>query len=145
MLNVFERLSDLIEEIVSFYSGIFVRIRSATPNFILNLGVECNDFLVLMKEIREEAALEVAITGMVGIFNEETEGLRQRMFHEYRIIFSCTVTGTSVPGNGPQEILATGYFPEASLPPLSKTRTSAEQIRECFRNRHGSAQAVFLN
>ena len=89
----------------------------------------------LIKEMREEAAFDVEVTGIVGIFNEEIEGVRQRLFHEYKIIFSCQIIGTALKGDAPDEILEVKYFPENSLPPLSKTRTSTQQIRECFKSR----------
>jgi ADP-ribose pyrophosphatase YjhB (NUDIX family) len=99
----------------------------------------------VIKELREEAALEVTVAGIVGVFDEEIEGVRQRIFHEYKIIFNCTVTGAAVKGEGPEEILETGYFPETSLPPLSKTRTSMQQVLECFKHRNGKNKEVFFN
>jgi ADP-ribose pyrophosphatase YjhB (NUDIX family) len=89
----------------------------------------------IVKEVREEAGLNIDVKSIIGIFNEEIEGVNRRLFHEYKILFSCTIRGKALKEGAPDEISEASYFSAASLPLLSTTRTSIHHLRECFKNR----------
>ena len=84
-----------------------------------------------VKEVREEAGLEVSARRLIAVMDRDKHN--ERIFPRKIIIHFvlCEATGGSFHENS--ETVRTGYFPLDALPsPLALEKTTEEQIRLCF-------------
>lgn len=82
---------------------------------------------VVVREVREESGFEVTPQKVIGVF-DANRNPPLSLYHAYKIIFLCTITGGQAqPG---QETLAVGFFPFDDPPPLSPNRTDERHLAE---------------
>jgi ADP-ribose pyrophosphatase YjhB (NUDIX family) len=84
----------------------------------------------VVKEIREEAGLEVRPTKLLAVYDRDKHGHSPHPNHVYKLFFLCTIVG-GTPQNG-TETRGVGFFPENELPELSIDRVTASQIQRMF-------------
>ena len=84
-----------------------------------------------VKEVREEAGLEVAIDRVIALQDRNKHNLPPFAFGICKVFFLCTVLGGSFVPN--IETTASGYFPLDKLPPLCRDKCTEDQVRLCFR------------
>ena len=83
---------------------------------------------MVVREVREESGFEVIPRKVVGIFEENRHTARQELYHAYKVVFLCDITGGQARGS--YETSAVEFFDLDSLPPLSRMRTSQRHIDE---------------
>ena len=84
-----------------------------------------------VKEVREEAGLEVSADRIVAILDRNKQpGVPPSPFGICKIFVQCTPLGGSFQPN--LETLDSGFFALDELPALSVEKTTEEQIRMCF-------------
>ena len=84
-----------------------------------------------IKEVREEAGLEVSADRIVAILDRNKQpGVPPSPFGICKIFVQCTPLGGSFQPN--LETLDSGFFALDELPALSVEKTTEEQIRMCF-------------
>ena len=83
-----------------------------------------------VKEVREEAGLEVTADLVIAIQDREKHNRPPHAFRICKIFLLCSyVSGTFQPN---LETVASGYFSMDSLPPLCQGKTTAQQVQMCF-------------
>lgn len=87
----------------------------------------------VVKEIREEAGLEVQATKLLAVYDRDRHGHSPHPNHVYKLFFLCNAIGGTLQ-NG-KETQGAGFFPENELPELSIDRVTADQIRRMFEHR----------
>ncbi|GAA0532290.1 ADP-ribose pyrophosphatase YjhB (NUDIX family) [Rhizomicrobium palustre] len=84
-----------------------------------------------VREMREEAGLEVKTTKLVGVWDRDKRGYTKPYpYHIYKLMFLCELTGTCEKSN-----LETGepqWFPVDALPELSMDRTQPWHIERLY-------------
>ena len=93
----------------------------------VNLSVAEN----LVKEVREEAGLDVVPGKLVALLDRNRHNTPPFAYGVAKAFLICHVVGGRFEPN--IEIAACGYFSRDSLPELSVTRNTKEQIELCFR------------
>ena len=83
---------------------------------------------MVVREAREESGFHVCPRKVVGIFEENRHAAHQELFHAYKIVFLCDITGGQARGS--YETSAVEFFDLDDLPPLSPVRTSQRHIDE---------------
>ncbi|WP_130860518.1 NUDIX hydrolase [Gracilibacillus phocaeensis] len=85
---------------------------------------------VAVKEVEEEAGLEVKATRLLGVIDKKCHPHPPSAFHTYKILIQCDVVG----GETKQglETSDVGFFAEEQLPPLSVGRNTESQLRMIF-------------
>ena len=83
-----------------------------------------------VKEVREEAGLEVTIDRVIALQDRNKHNQPPYAFGICKVFFLCTVLGGSFVPN--IETTASGYFPLDDLPPLCRDKCTEKQIRLCF-------------
>lgn len=83
-----------------------------------------------IKEVREEAGLDVAVHRMIAVQDREKHNLPVYAHKICKVFFLCTVLGGEFQHNS--ETTESGYFALDSLPPLATEKNNEEQIRMCF-------------
>lgn len=83
-----------------------------------------------VKEVREEAGLEVIIDRVIALQDRNKHNQPPYAFGICKVFFLCTVLGGFFVPN--IETTASGYFPLDDLPPLCRDKCTEEQIRLCF-------------
>lgn len=102
--------------------------RWAMPGGWADVGESPSEMVI--REAREESGFEVAPRRVVGIFEENRHAALQELYHAYKIVFLCDITGGQArPSN---ETAAVEFFPLDRLPPLSSVRTSLRHIDEAL-------------
>lgn len=92
---------------------------------------------MVVREVREECGLEVIPGKIVGVYDNNRQGMRLDLFHAYKLIFICdVVAGTLTPS---YETPAVEYFPLDRLPALSLTRTHERHIADVWAHYKNSA------
>ncbi len=83
-----------------------------------------------IKEVREEAGLDVTADRIIAVQDREKHNLPRYAYRVCKIFVLCSIVG----GQFEENIETTGfsYFPEDSLPPLATEKNNAEQIKMCF-------------
>lgn len=84
-----------------------------------------------VKEVKEEAGLDVAVDTVIAVQDREKHNLPLYAYKICKIFVLCTVTGGTFEPN--LETTESRYFRPDELPsPLASEKTTAEQIRMCF-------------
>ena len=83
-----------------------------------------------IKEVKEEAGLDVTVKSVIAIQDREKHNLPVYAYRICKIFMLCFVTG----GNFEVNIETTGfdYFAEDELPELAGEKNNEEQIKMCF-------------
>jgi ADP-ribose pyrophosphatase YjhB (NUDIX family) len=98
--------------------------RWAMPGGWADVGATPTEMVA--REVREECGLEVAPTRLVGVFDANRVQEPLALYHAYKLVFLCQVTGGALaPGD---ETLAAGWFGFEELPELSSNRTDARHL-----------------
>ena len=83
-----------------------------------------------VKEVREEAGLEVAANRIIAVQDREKHNLPAYAWKICKIFVLCTVLSGQFQPNS--ETTESGYFALDALPPLATEKNNEEQIRMCF-------------
>ena len=83
-----------------------------------------------IKEVREEAGLDVKTCRIIAVQDREKHNLPVYAHKICKIFVLCTVLGGQFQPNS--ETTESGYFSLDSLPPLALEKNSEEQIKMCF-------------
>lgn len=83
-----------------------------------------------VKEVREEAGLEVSADMVIAVQDREKHNLPVYAYKVCKIFVLCTSKGGSFHPN--TETTASAYFAANKLPPLATEKNTAEQILMCF-------------
>jgi ADP-ribose pyrophosphatase YjhB (NUDIX family) len=82
----------------------------------------------VVREVWEESGFHVVPRKVVGVFDANRSGRPLELYHAYKVIFLCDITGGEAsPSN---ETLAVGFFRFDDLPPLSANRTNQRHLAE---------------
>jgi ADP-ribose pyrophosphatase YjhB (NUDIX family) len=84
-------------------------------------------FEMAVKEVREEAGLEVIPVRLLAVLDKKRHNHPPDLFHIYKIFILCRETGGELKGG--LETSETGFFGPHDFPPLSEQRITHEQIR----------------
>jgi ADP-ribose pyrophosphatase YjhB (NUDIX family) len=86
----------------------------------------------VVREIREESGFEAKAMRLLAVFDRaKHQNDPPFPFHVYKLFVLCDITGSAAQSTA--ETIAVGFFGLDELPPLSRTRTSRQQIEYCFR------------
>ena len=83
-----------------------------------------------VKEVREEAGLEVSADLIIAVQDREKHNLPVYAWKICKVFVLCTVLGGEFREN--TETTESAYFPLDALPPLSLEKNTPEQIAMCF-------------
>lgn len=86
-----------------------------------------------VKEVREEAGLDVTADRIVAIQDRAKHNLPPYAYGVCKIFVQCSVTGGAFQEN--IETIQSRYFPEDGLPELALEKNTEEQIKMCFEAR----------
>ncbi len=92
----------------------------------VNLSVKEN----IIKEVKEEAGLDVKVEKVIAIQDREKHNLPVYACKICKIFMQCSVTGGSFQVNN--ETMDSRYFSLEELPSLAEEKCNEEQIRMCF-------------
>jgi ADP-ribose pyrophosphatase YjhB (NUDIX family) len=85
---------------------------------------------VAVKEVREEAGLEVIPIKLIAVFDKKCHAHPPSALHVYKIFILCDITGGSLePGMETTEV---AFFSRNKIPDLSVERNTMEQIHFLF-------------
>jgi ADP-ribose pyrophosphatase YjhB (NUDIX family) len=83
---------------------------------------------MVVREVWEESGFQVAPRKVVGVFDANRSGRPLELYHAYKIVFLCDITGGQArPSN---ETSAVGFYDFDNLPPLSTNRTHERHLAE---------------
>ncbi|WP_054649889.1 NUDIX hydrolase [Lacticaseibacillus pantheris] len=82
------------------------------------------------KEVKEETGLTVDVGRLRAVFDTSQRTDIPQAFQYYKMIFECEIKSGSFVQNS--ETVATGWFEQSALPPLSLSRTTPEQVAILF-------------
>jgi len=89
---------------------------------------------MVVREVWEESGYRVVPRKVVGVFDANRSGRPLELYHAYKLVFLCEVTGGQArPSN---ETLDVRFFPFAHLPPLSTNRTHERHLAEVLAHVH---------
>jgi ADP-ribose pyrophosphatase YjhB (NUDIX family) len=91
----------------------------------------------VVREVREESGYLVTAVKLLACWDRNKHAHPAIPFHAYKLLFLCEIVG-GVPAVS-SETTAVGFFGEDETPPLSTTRTLAEQISFAFASRRDPA------
>lgn len=83
-----------------------------------------------VKEVREEAGLDVSADRIIAVQDRNKHNLPQYAYGICKIFVLCSFIGGSFQENS--ETTGFAYFSEDNLPELAVEKNTAEQIRMCF-------------
>lgn len=95
-----------------------------------------------VKEVREEAGLEVTADLVIAIQDRNRHNLPLSAYGICKIFVLCSVLGGSFQPN--LETVDSGYFPLDGLPELSTEKVTREQISMCFDAYHAEHWTTLL-
>ncbi len=84
----------------------------------------------IIKEVREEAGLDVEVEKVIAVQDREKHNLPIYAYKICKIFIQCSVIGGSFKANN--ETTDSRYFSLEELPPLATEKSNAEQIKMCF-------------
>lgn len=94
------------------------------------------------REVREESGYVVRAVKLLACWDRNKYAHPQIPFHAYKLLFLCEIVGGAAMASA--ETTEVGFFAEDAIPPLSTTRTLAEQVRFAFASlRDAAAPTVF--
>jgi ADP-ribose pyrophosphatase YjhB (NUDIX family) len=83
---------------------------------------------VVTREVWEESGFEVVPRKVIGVFDANRSGRPLELYHAYKIVFLCEITGGEARPS--HETLDAGFFDFYDLPPLSANRTDERHLAE---------------
>ena len=92
----------------------------------VNISVKENT----VKEVREEAGLEVSADFVIAVQDREKHNMPIYAYKICKVFILCTPLGGSFRPNS--ETTESGYFALDELPPLSTDKNNEEQVKMCF-------------
>lgn len=105
----------------------------------VNVSVKEN----VLKEVREEAGLEVTADMVIAVQDREKHNLPVYAYKVCKIFVLCKVLGGRFQSN--IETLSSRYFGLDELPPLATEKNNEEQIRMCFEAYHSENWKTFFD
>lgn len=105
----------------------------------VNVSVKEN----VLKEVREEAGLEVTADMVIAVQDREKHNLPVYAYKVCKIFVLCTVLGGRFQSN--IETISSRYFGLDELPPLATEKNNEEQIRMCFEAYHSENWKTFFD
>ena len=100
------------------------------PGGYADVGISAAENIV--KEIREEACIDVDAIGLYGVIHKAKHEYDPDARDFYKLFFLCGKKDDSEPSAG-AEISDVGFFGADNLPPLSKGRVIGKHIEAAFR------------
>lgn len=94
------------------------------------VDVNCSIRENTVKEVREEAGLEVTTERLIAVQDRNRHNTPQYAYGICKVFVLCKLLGGKFMPNS--ETTASGFFPMDELPPLSEAKNTAAQIRLCF-------------
>jgi len=96
----------------------------------------------VVREIREESGFDVRTTKVAGVFDANRDGRPLELFHAFKIIFLCEITGgEATPSHETPEV---AFFPPDAPPPLSRNRTHPRHLAEIKRHLADAARMTYF-
>lgn len=86
----------------------------------------------IQKEIFEETGFEVEIQDLLAVFDTNQKGNVPQSFQYYKLIFACQLLEGTFKANN--EVSCMAFFGMDAMPPLSKKRTTKEQLMILLHN-----------
>jgi ADP-ribose pyrophosphatase YjhB (NUDIX family) len=83
---------------------------------------------MVVREVWEESGFQVVPRKVVGVYDANRSGRPLELYHAYKVIFLCELTGGEARPS--DETLGAGFFPFDDLPPLSTSRTHQRHLAE---------------
>lgn len=83
---------------------------------------------MVAREVWEESGFEVKPRKVVAVFDANRGGRPLELYHAYKIIFLCDITGGEPRSS--DETMAVDFFSFDDLPPLSLNRTNEKHLNE---------------
>jgi ADP-ribose pyrophosphatase YjhB (NUDIX family) len=83
---------------------------------------------MVVREVWEESGFHVRPRKVVGVFDANRSGRPLELYHAYKVIFLCDLTGGEARPS--DETLDVGFFPFEDLPLLSANRTHQRHLAE---------------
>lgn len=80
------------------------------------------------REVWEESGFHVVPRTVVGVYDANRSGRPLPLYHAYKIVFWCEITGGEARTS--DETLAVGFFSFDDLPPLSSNRTDQRHLAD---------------
>lgn len=80
------------------------------------------------REVWEESGFHIVPRTVVGVYDANRSGRPLPLYHAYKIVFWCEITGGEARTS--DETLAVGFFPFDDLPPLSSNRTDQRHLAD---------------
>ena len=96
-----------------------------------------------VKEVREEAGLEVTNRMVIAIQDRNRRNAPPSIYGICKVFVLCDLVGGSFQPN--LETVDSGYFSLDQLPPLSTEKVTEEQIRMCFDAYHAERWTTLLD
>lgn len=87
-----------------------------------------------IKEVREEAGLEVSADLVIAVQDREKHNKPVYAYKVCKVFVLCSLLGGAFQPNS--ETVDSGYFALDELPPLAEEKNNAEQIAMCFEAYH---------
>lgn len=156
-----ERITDLVSDFAQRYSTPMVEVRGALiedgkillvreqheglwalPGGYADVGLSASENVI--KEIHEEAGLEVSVRALYGVRHKAKGPYKADHRDFYKLYFLCERQGTQAPLAG-SEATEAGFFALDQLPPLSQGRTVERDIREAFDFHQGRTTQVMFD
>ena len=83
-----------------------------------------------IKEVREEAGLDVTVKRIIAVQDREKHNLPIYAYKICKVFVLCTLLGGEFVPN--PETTGSGWFPLDALPPLAEEKNTREQVAMCF-------------
>jgi ADP-ribose pyrophosphatase YjhB (NUDIX family) len=83
---------------------------------------------MVVREVWEESGFHVVPRKVVGVYDANRSGRPLELYHAYKVIFLCNLTGGEARPS--DETLDARFFPFDDLPPLSASRTHERHLAE---------------
>ncbi len=116
-----------------FRDGKILLVREANGAWSLPGGWVDVDLSVkenTIKEVREEAGLDVTVDKVIAVQDREKHNLPVYAYRVCKIFLLCSVTGGAFREN--IETVESRYFGPGELPVLAEEKNNEEQVRMCF-------------
>lgn len=85
---------------------------------------------MVVREVWEESGFHVVPRKVVGLFDANRSGRPLELYHAYKVVFLCDITGGEARPSS--ETLDVRFFPFDRLPPLSTNRTHQRHLAEVW-------------
>ena len=109
--------------------------RWALPGGFAEVGMSASENVV--KEVQEEASLRVTVRRLYALRHKAKHGYPPDARDFYKLLFLCEPIGEASPQPGP-DVMEVGFFGLQHLPPLSMSRTIADDVAAAFASRSES-------